>query len=224
MSQWFQRVFGDRYFIEIMNNGVEIQRLAMEGAIDVAHRVGLPLVATSDAHYVDTDDAEAQDVMLCINTGKFRTDTSRMRMDGNQYYLRSPEEMYAAFPRPRRRGRPQPGDCRLGRHRAGTGADGIFPITLYPKTTTADGLSTRAVRRRDCKERYAGNEEMLPDGELAEVVVERLDRELGVINKLGFSNYFLIVWDFVREARAQGSPGHGARQRRRRDWSATRCT
>ena len=70
----------------------------MEGAVDVANKLGLPLVATSDAHYVDRDDAEAQDVLLCINTGKFRTDTSRLRMDGNEYYLRSPEEMYRAFP------------------------------------------------------------------------------------------------------------------------------
>ena len=70
----------------------------MEGAVDIARRMGLPLVATSDAHYVNREDAEAQDVLLCINTGKFRTDTNRMRMEGNEFYLRSPDEMYAAFP------------------------------------------------------------------------------------------------------------------------------
>ena len=118
IAAWFQKVFGDRYYIEIQNNGLEIQRLAMEGAVDVANRMGLPLVATSDAHYVDREDAEAQDVLLCINTGKFRTDTNRMQMEGNQFYLRSPEEMYAAFPGLRRRRRPQPGDRRRGRHRA----------------------------------------------------------------------------------------------------------
>ena len=98
VARWFQNLFGDRYFIEIMNNGVEIQRLAMEGSIDVAQRLGIPLVATSDAHYVDRDDAEAQDIMLCINTGKYRTDTSRLKMDGNQYFLRNADEMYEAFP------------------------------------------------------------------------------------------------------------------------------
>ncbi len=98
IAAWFHKLFGDRYFIEIQNNGLEIQRMAMEGAVEVAKRMGLPLVATSDAHYVDREDAEAQDVLLCINTGKFRTDTNRMRMDGNEFYLRSPEEMYAAFP------------------------------------------------------------------------------------------------------------------------------
>ena len=69
----------------------------MEGAIDLANRMGLPLVATSDVHYVLREDAEAQDILLCVNTGKFRTDTNRMRMETNEFYLRSPEEMYGVF-------------------------------------------------------------------------------------------------------------------------------
>ena len=83
-------VFGDRYFIEIQNNGLEIQRMAMERAVEMARRMGIPLVATSDVHYVDKEDAVAQDILLCINTGKFRTDTNRMRMETNEFYLRSP--------------------------------------------------------------------------------------------------------------------------------------
>ena len=98
VAEWFHGIFGARYFIEIQNNGLEIQQQALEGAVDVAKRMGLPLVATSDAHYVNQEDAEAQDVMLCINTGKFRTDTNRMKMEGDQFYLRSPEEMYRHFP------------------------------------------------------------------------------------------------------------------------------
>src|SRR5262249_36911460 len=98
IAGWFHKVFGDRYFLEIMNNGVDIQRLALEGTVDIAKRMGLPLVATSDAHYADAEDAEAQDVMLCINTGKFRTDTNRMRMENNSFYLRAPDEMYSFFP------------------------------------------------------------------------------------------------------------------------------
>ncbi|MBT4691917.1 MAG: PHP domain-containing protein, partial [Planctomycetaceae bacterium] len=84
VSQWFQKVFDDRYFIEVMNNGIEIQRMALEGSLAVAKRIGVPLVATSDCHYVDAVDADAQDVMLCINTGRFRTDTSRMKMEGKE--------------------------------------------------------------------------------------------------------------------------------------------
>src|SRR5438128_2721711 len=74
-----------------------IQRMALEGAVEVARRMGIPLVATSDAHYVNQQDAEAQDILLCVNTGKFRTDANRMRMETNEFHLRTPEEMYAAF-------------------------------------------------------------------------------------------------------------------------------
>ena len=93
-AQKFHKIFGDRYFIEIMNNNLPIQRQQLEGAVDIANRLGLPLVATSDAHYVDQADAEMQDVMLCINTGKFRTDVQRMKMEGDQFFLRSPEQLY----------------------------------------------------------------------------------------------------------------------------------
>jgi DNA polymerase-3 subunit alpha len=94
---WFQKIFGNNYYIELQNNGLEIQRAAIEPAADLARRMGVPTVATSDVHYVRREDAEAQDILLCVNTGKFRTDTNRMKMDTNEFYLRSPEEMYAAF-------------------------------------------------------------------------------------------------------------------------------
>ena len=204
IARWFEGTFGDRYFIEVMNNGVDIQRLQMQGAIDVAQQMGLPLVATSDAHYVDREDAEAQDVMLCINTGKFRTDTSRMRMDGNEYFLRSPEEMYAEFPghedavaRSQEIADSVDIDLELGKRH--------FPTYTLAKEETAEDY-LRKLCLQGLKERYAGNDEMLAEGELADVVMKRLDRELEVINKLGFPNYFLIVWDFVREARDQGIP------------------
>lgn len=203
-AAWFHETFGDRYFVEIQNNGLEIQRMAMDGAVEVARRMGLPLVATSDAHYVNREDAEAQDVMLCINTGRFRTDTNRMKMEGDQFYLRAPEEMYAAFP-----------GYEDAVARSQEIADSVnieldlkkryFPVYTPPENKTpADYLRELCID--GLKERYAGNEEMLPGGELAPVVMERLERELFVINKLGFPNYFLIVWDFVRYARSQGIP------------------
>jgi DNA polymerase-3 subunit alpha len=205
IAGWFHRVFGDRYFIEVQNNGVEIQRLAMEGSLRIAQRLGLPVVATSDAHYADRDDAEAQDVMLCINTGKFRTDTSRLRMDGNEYYLRSPEEMYAAFPgledavaRSQQIADSVEIDLELGKRHFPTYA----PI---PSEKTADEY-LREICLCGLRQRYQGDEEMMPGGELSAVVLERLDRELEVIRKLGFPNYFLIVWDFVSKAREMGVP------------------
>ncbi len=98
VAGWFQGVFGDRYFIEIMNNGIDIQRLQLEGAVEMSKRMGIPLVATSDCHYVNQEDSEAQDIMLCINTGRFRTDTSRMKFENDQFFLRSPDQMYQSFP------------------------------------------------------------------------------------------------------------------------------
>jgi DNA polymerase-3 subunit alpha len=204
IAAWFRSVFGERYFIEIMNNGVEIQRMQLEAAVDLAKRVGIPLVATSDAHYVEREDAEAQDVMLCINTGKFRTDTGRMKMENDSFYLRSPAEMYEHFPgledavaRSQEIANSVSIDLELGKRH--------FPVfQLPPEKTTEDYLRELCII--GLKERYAGDEEMLPGGELSQVVSDRLERELSVINKLGFPNYFLIVWDFVRHARDQGVP------------------
>src|SRR5262249_11530496 len=98
LAEWFGRIFKDRFYVEIQNNGVEIQRLCMEGAVDVANRMGLPLVATSDAHYLRQEDSVAHDVLLCINTGRLRTDPKRFRFDGNQFHIRPPAEMYQLFP------------------------------------------------------------------------------------------------------------------------------
>ena len=204
VAQWFQRLFGDRYYIEIMNNGMELQKLAMQGAVDVARRQGLPLVTTCDAHYVDRDDAEAQDVLLCINTGRFRTDTSRMKMEGDQYYLKSPEEMYQAFP-----------GFEDAVARTQQIADSVdIELDLgqrhFPTYTLPDDKTAETYLRELCidglEDRYADNPKLFHDGRLDEVVFERLDRELGVINKLGFPNYFLIVWDFVRHAREREIP------------------
>ena len=204
-AAWFHKIFGDRYFIEIMNNGVEVQRIALEGAVDIAKKMGLPLVATSDCHYVDPDDAEAQDIMLCINTGRFRTDSNRMKMDGQQYYLRSPAEMYQFFPgledavaRSAEIADSVHIDLELGKRH--------FPVYAIPEPDKTPEQFLRELCIKGLKERYEGNDEMLPGGELAPVVMERLDRELHVINTLGFPNYFLIVWDFVRHAREVGVP------------------
>jgi len=201
---WFHRVFGDRYFIEIQNNGLEIQRLALEGSVEMARRMGLPLVATSDAHYVNREDSDAQDVLLCINTGKFRTDKQRMRMEGDQFFLRSQEEMYAAFPgyeealaQSQRIADSVDIELELGKRH--------FPHYSLPEGRTAqDFLLELCVQ--GLTERYADEPDRWQDGQLATVVMERLERELNVINKLGFPNYFLIVWDFVRYSRENDIP------------------
>lgn len=201
---WFRDVFGDRYYVEIQNNGLPIQQEALEGAVHLARRLGLPLVATSDAHYINREDAAVQDVLLCINTGKYRTDVNRLRMEGDQFHLRSPEEMYAAFP-----------GLEEAVERSQAIADLVdvqldlnqrhFPVfPLPPQTTAAEYLERLCLE--GLQHRYAGNAEMCPGGNLAPRVLERLRHELAVINKLGFANYFLIVWDFVRFARERKIP------------------
>ena len=204
IAEWFQNTFGDRYFIEIQNNGLDIQRQAMLGSVELAQRMDLPLVATSDCHYVNQEDAEAQDILLCINTGKFRTDTKRMKMEGDQFFLRPPQDMYAAFPgheeavtRSQQIADRVDLELKLGQRH--------FPkYDLPPQTTPKDFLYDLCIS--GLKDRYSDVPEMWAGDELSQVVMERLDRELGVINKLGFPNYFIIVWDFVREARRLNIP------------------
>lgn len=208
-AAWFHRTFGDRYFIEIQNNGLEIQRQALELSVALAKRMGLPLVATSDAHYVCREDAVAQDVLLCINTGKFRTDTNRMRMEGDQFYLRSPQEMYASFP-----------GLEDAVARSQQIADSIdiqlelgkrhFP-TFSPPESTASPAFLRQLCEKGLRERYANEPQRWQNndpqsGELSDEVRQRLERELHVIETLGFCDYFLIVWDFVRYAVEQKIP------------------
>ena len=205
IAAWFHKLFGDRYFIEIMNNGVDIQKPQLEGAVQVANHMGLPLVATSDCHYVDREDAEAQDVMLCINMGKFRTDQSRMKMEGNEFYLRPPEEMYRNFQGlesavARSQEIADTVDLQL------TLGERYFPVFDLPVNRSPED-ELRDLCVAGLHDRYKDNLEMRSaEGEFSQEVVDRLDRELGVINKLGFANYFLICWDFVEQARKLDIP------------------
>uniref|UniRef100_UPI003563EBBE DNA polymerase III subunit alpha n=1 Tax=Stieleria sp. TaxID=2795976 RepID=UPI003563EBBE len=202
IAGWFHKVFGDRYFIEVMNNGLEIQRMQLEGAVDIANKMGLPVVTTSDCHYVNQEDAEAQDIMLCINTGRFRTDTSRMKMENDQFFLRSPEQMYEHFPGME--------DCVARSQEIADSVDIDIELGKYyfPKFECPNEMKPIDYLRELCikglLERYEGDDERIVDGKLSDEVMARLDRELGVIEKLNYPTYFLIVWDFVIHARNKG--------------------
>ena len=206
IAAWFQQTFGDRYFIEIQNNGLEIQRMALEGAVDVAQRMGLPLVATSDAHYVNREDAEAQDVLLCINTGRFRTDTNRMRMEGNEFYLRGPEEMYAAFPGLRRRGGTQPGNRRHGERSSWNWASGTFPTFDVPAGKDLDRLPARAVPGRAARALRRRARICAPTASWRRSCSSGWSASWTSSTSSAFPNYFLIVWDFVRFAAERNIP------------------
>lgn len=196
LARWFHQVFGNHFYIEIQNNGLEIQRKCKEGAIDIANRLGLPLVATCDAHYLCQGDAAAHDVLLCINTRKTLKDENRMRYGSDQFYVRPPEEMYKLFA--------DHADAVQRSQEIANGCDVQldFKTRHFPVFTPPRGKKPEDYLRELC---LAGLKERYGDSPPARAV-ERLEHELDIICRMGFAGYFLIVWDFVRFALSQGIP------------------
>ena len=205
-AEWYQKEFGDRFYLEIQNNGIDLQQRAARFMIEMAGKTGIPLVATSDVHYVEKSDASIQDILLCINTGKRRADMDRMRMDTDQFFFRSQQEMYDAFP---------------GQAEAVARSQEIadrcnveleLGKRFFPVFTPPDGKDEvdylREVALEGLRDRYADEPKRWVDGkiggEFTEEVHERLETELSVIKRQGFPIYFLVVWDFVRAAREKG--------------------
>lgn len=196
LAEWFIERFKDDFYVEIQNNGVDIQKGHTEAAVDIANRLGVPVVATNDAHYLRKEDANAHDVLLCINTGKTLTDENRIRYASDQFYVRSPEEMYSKFPGREdavQRSQEIADKCAIkldlkARH---------FPAFTPPEKKKPDEF-LRELCLKGLRERYGETPPKEP--------VDRLDHELSVICRMGFASYFLIVWDFVRFAQEQGIP------------------
>jgi DNA polymerase III subunit alpha len=189
LAAWYHGVFGDRFYLEIQNGGLEIQRQCAEGTIELAKRMGVPLVATNDAHYLNRTDADAHDVLLCVNTAALRADAKRMRMEGDQFFVRTPEEMYAAFP--------DRADAVAITQEIADRVDIDLDLSTrhFPVFTPPPGKTDAEYLRELCEERLPTRYD--------EVTAEhrkRLEYELGVIEKMGYASYFLIVWDFVRFA------------------------
>jgi DNA polymerase-3 subunit alpha len=196
LAEWFSRVFRDNFYIEIQNNGLDLQNQCTAAATEIADKLGVPLVATCDAHYLNREDAPAHDVLLCINTGKLRSDPNRLRYSGDQFFVRAPEQVYALFP-----GRED------AVRRSQEIADGCdvqldFKTRHFPKFTPPPKKTEDQYLRELCeaglRERYGAKP---PEAALA-----RLEHELGIITRMGFASYFLVVWDFVRFANERGIP------------------
>jgi DNA polymerase III subunit alpha len=200
LCAWYQKVFGEEnFYVEIQDNGVGIQKECALGAIEIANRMGLPLVGTSDAHYLTRDDAAAHDVLLCIHTGKTVDDPSRMRFDTEEFYVRSPEEMYAAMP-----GHEEAlaTSARIANMVEANYESLGFGRRCFPSFQPPEGKTPETYLRELCE---AGLAKRYGEGP-PEGARERLDHELSVINGMGFASYFLIVWDFVHYAQERGIP------------------
>jgi DNA polymerase-3 subunit alpha len=194
-ADWYLQVFGDRFFLEIQNQGLPRQLNQVRSTMELADHVGVPVVATNSVRYLRGEDSSAHEVLLCIDGGKKLSDPHRPRLGSSEFYMKSPAEMYEAFPEfPDAVARTQDLadriDIRLdfSRH---------FPVFVPP-----DGSSVQDYLRQQC---LAGMRWRFGENPPTSAV-DRLETELGVINKLGFASYFLIVWDFVDFARKQGIP------------------
>ncbi|MGQ0634860.1 MAG: DNA polymerase III subunit alpha [Planctomycetaceae bacterium] len=193
---WYHRLFGEDYYLEIQNAGLEIQRLCAEGTIDLAKRMGVPLVATNDAHYLNQDDAGVHDVLLCVNTHTVRSDVKRMKMEGDQFFVRTPEQMYDAFPGL------EDAVARTQQIAEQVQIDLDLKKRHFPVFTPPPGQTDAQYLRELCQQGLAARYGENPPQE----ALTRLDYELDVITRMGFSSYFLIVWDFARFARENGIP------------------
>ncbi len=199
----YRDIFDDgHYYVEIMDNGLEEQAIAGRGAVELAKKLELPLVATNDVHYLHREDASAHEILLCVNTGKLLSDPNRMRFQYDDFYFKTPDEMKAGF-----REFPQ---AVLNTVRVAESCNLELDFETYhlPNFDTPEGETPEQMLRRLCidglEERYGG----VNDARIA-----RLDMELGVIGELGFASYFLITWDFIRAAREMGvpvGPGRGS--------------
>jgi DNA polymerase-3 subunit alpha len=202
----YQDIFGkDNYFIEIQDHGIEAQRRILPDLVEIARRIGAPLLAANDAHYTRRDEAEAHDVLLCIQTGATIDEPNRFKFDGSDHYLKSSAEMRALFPDDL-----YPGACDNTLWIAErTNVDLEFGNILLPEFPVPPGETESSYLERLVHEgairRYG---EPLP-----EEVRERVQYELKVIGEMGFPAYFLIVWDLIRHAREKGirtGPGRGS--------------
>ena len=197
------KMFGpDRFYLELQDHGIEAQRPVNQGLQRLAREEGLPLVITNDAHYLRKEDADMQDVLLCIQTGKTVDDQNRMRFETQEFYLKSEEELRALFP-----------GCDEAFSNTQKIADMCnveFTFHEYhlPAYPVPEGYTNEEYFRKLC---YEGFRERYP--EEPKEYRERMEYEISVISSMGYVNYYLIVWDFIHYAKQAGipvGPGRGS--------------
>ena len=196
-------IFGqDHFYLELQDHGIDEQTPVNQGVMRIARETDLPLVITNDAHYLRKEDAAMQDVLLCIQTGKTVDDENRMKFQTDEFYLKSEEELRKLFP----------------------GCDEAFENTVkiaercnleftfheyhLPSFPVPDGYTNEEYFRKLCMDGFRERYQNPPAS-----YQERLEYEIGVISRMGYVNYYLIVWDFIRYAKEQGipvGPGRGS--------------
>ena len=199
----YQDIFGKgNFFLEMQDHGIPEQQLVNQRQIQLSQETGIELVVTNDIHYTYAEDAKPHDILLCIQTGKKLDDENRMRYEGGQYYVKSPQEMEALFPY-----------AKQALENTQKIADRCeveieFGVTKLPKYDVPDGMTSWEYLNKLCwegLEKHYG----APSRELK----ERLRYELDTIRNMGYVDYFLIVWDFIKYAKDHGiavGPGRGS--------------
>ena len=196
-------IFGeDNFYLELQDHGIDAQQPVNQGVRRIARETGLPLVVTNDAHYLRREDAKMQDVLLCIQTGKTVDDANRMRFQGDEFYLKSEEELRQLFP--------GCGEAFDNTVKIAERCNLEFTFHEYhlPAFPVPEGFTNEEYFRKLCYEGFRERYTNPPDS-----YRERLEYEISVISRMGYVNYYLIVWDFIRYAKEQGipvGPGRGS--------------
>ena len=204
VAQKYLDIFGrGNFFVELQDHGIPEEKQVLPRLVKLAREMDIPLVITNDCHYLTADDAEAQEVLMCIQTGKTLSDPNRMKMTTRELYVKGEEEMRALFPN-------FPDAIEnTAKIAARCNVEFDFSTTHLPKFPLPEGETDalaylRGLCEKGLRERY---------GEGREDARERMEYELGVISGMGYVDYFLIVWDFIHYARTHGvgvGPGRGS--------------
>ena len=197
------RIFGeDNFYLELQDHGIPEQRAVNQGVLRLARETGLPLVVTNDAHYLRREDAKIHDVLLCIQIGKTVDDENRMKFQTEEFYIKSEEELKRSFP-----GLEEAfSNTQLIADRCNL--DFTFHEYHLPSFPVPAGFTNEGYFRQLCEDGFRQRYENPPQS-----YRERLEYEIGVISRMGYVNYYLIVWDFIRYAKEQGipvGPGRGS--------------